>query len=75
MENSNMAEANHQVGMINVGAIFSAILLVLALVALGVDKLANTRPIDHTDANCIYYADQRAPVVVCKANSPEVSQP
>ena len=68
--NSNIAEANHQAGMINVGAIFSAVLLVLALIAYGADKYMNTRPIDHTDANCIYYADQRAPVVVCKANQP-----
>jgi len=62
---TNMAEATHHVGMINVGAIFSAILLALALIAYGVDKLANTRPIDHVDDHCVYYADQRAPVVVC----------
>lgn len=67
--NSDMVEAGHQAGAINVGAVFSAILLVLALLAYGVNKFVNTRPIDHTNANCIYYADQRAPVVVC-TNTP-----
>lgn len=46
MENNNITEAGHQAGMINVGLIGFAVLLVLALLFYGVDKFLNLQSLD-----------------------------
>lgn len=70
MENGSMGEATHQANSLTAGAVFAGVLLAFFLIAFAVAQIVDMRPIDHTDANCIYYADQRAPVVVCKVAQP-----
>lgn len=62
---NSMTEATHAAGGFILGFRVFIVLLALAAFGLVADYAMHLRPIDHVDEHCIYYADQRAPMVTC----------
>lgn len=69
MMESSMNDATASASSISAGAIFAGVMLAFFLIAYLIVQIIGARPIDHVDDHCVYYADQRAPVVVCKVDS------